>query len=233
MKAIETLNPGLGQYRIDRATTGAPVWPLGLTGSMTDTDDYVSAAVASTTTTASTGIDTERVMSDQQARDVGYLIASPVELECCYAATIGSLEALTLVFSAKESVFSVSTRSFVACSSSMTFASSASASMPMPPSKRSAQRSEGTQHGFSGRDPARWALHDRGQPDSHGCVARRPDSAARPRGRGLLADRLNSMRFARADVERFATWSGDPTRCTLMRTSPGTPTLDSRSFMEF
>ena len=44
-------------------------------------------------------------MSDQQARDVGYLIASPIELQCCSAAMIGSLEALTLVFSAKESVF--------------------------------------------------------------------------------------------------------------------------------
>ena len=105
MRAMENLDPQLARQQVDRSATGAPIWPLGLTGSITHTDDFASAAVASTTTTVSLGIDTERVMSEQQARDVGDLVASSIELRHCHAAGIGPLEALTLVFSAKETVF--------------------------------------------------------------------------------------------------------------------------------
>jgi enterobactin synthetase component D len=44
-------------------------------------------------------------MSDQQARDVGSLIASSAELRHCSSAGIPPRESLTLVFSAKESIF--------------------------------------------------------------------------------------------------------------------------------
>jgi enterobactin synthetase component D len=105
MKAMEALDPQFARYHVRRAATGAPVWPPGLAGSITHTDDFASAAVASTATTVSLGIDTERIMSDQQAGDVGSLIASPVELRQCHVAGIPPREALTLVFSAKESIF--------------------------------------------------------------------------------------------------------------------------------
>jgi enterobactin synthetase component D len=105
MKAMEALDPQFARRHVGRTATGAPVWPLGLAGSITHTDDFASAAVASTATTVSLGIDTERVMSNQQARDVGNLIASSVELRHCDVAGIPPLEAITLVFSAKESIF--------------------------------------------------------------------------------------------------------------------------------
>jgi enterobactin synthetase component D len=104
-KALEALDPQFARTPIDRATTGAPIWPEGVTGSITHTDDYASAAVAWTTNVRSLGIDTERVMSSQQAGEVGDLIASATELGHGTAAGLPWLEALTLVFSAKESVF--------------------------------------------------------------------------------------------------------------------------------
>ncbi|NOT27595.1 MAG: 4'-phosphopantetheinyl transferase superfamily protein [Acidobacteria bacterium] len=105
MRALAALDPRFGRSPIDRATTGAPVWPEGVTGSITHTDDYASAAVAWTAHTVSLGIDTERVMSTPQAQDVGSLLASAAELRHCDAAGLSSLEAFTFVFSAKESVF--------------------------------------------------------------------------------------------------------------------------------
>ena len=61
--------------------------------------------VAWTSHAVSLGIDTERIVSSQQARDVADLVASATELRECTAAGLSSLEAFTLVFSAKESVF--------------------------------------------------------------------------------------------------------------------------------
>ena len=105
MQALAALDARFALKPIDRAATGAPVWPKGVAGSITHTDDYAAAAVAWTTSIASLGIDTERVMSSQQAHDVASLVASATELRYCAAAGIPPLEALTLVFSAKESAF--------------------------------------------------------------------------------------------------------------------------------
>jgi enterobactin synthetase component D len=102
---MEALDPRLAQHKVDRSTTGAPAWPPGITGSITHTDDFASAAVASTADAVSLGIDTERVLSDERARDVSNFVASSTELQHCSAAGITPLEALTLVFSAKESIF--------------------------------------------------------------------------------------------------------------------------------
>jgi enterobactin synthetase component D len=90
---------------VRRAKTGAPLWPETLTGSITHTDDFVSAAVARTTDAAALGIDTERILSDATARNVGDLVALPREVARARDAGLSQLEALTLVFSAKESIF--------------------------------------------------------------------------------------------------------------------------------
>ena len=105
MKAMEALDPRFAGQQVGRAAGGAPLWPQGLTGSITHTDDFVSAAVAWTTDAVALGIDTERIMSESQARDVGRMVAWPVEVAHARAAGMTRLEALTLVFSAKESIF--------------------------------------------------------------------------------------------------------------------------------
>ena len=105
MKAMEALDPRFAAQQVGRAASGAPLWPDGVTGSITHTDDFVSAAVARTTDAIALGIDTERIMSESQARDVGRMVAWPVEVAYARAAGMTRLEALTLVFSAKESMF--------------------------------------------------------------------------------------------------------------------------------
>ena len=103
--AMEALDNRLIGQDVERAPDGAPMWPLGLTGSITHTDDFAAAAVAWTTSILSIGIDTERVMDDQQATNLGDVIATPEELRHGIAAGFSAREALTLAFSAKESVF--------------------------------------------------------------------------------------------------------------------------------
>jgi enterobactin synthetase component D len=104
-KAIEALDDSLEGHEVRRASNGAPVWPDGLTGSITHTDDFACAAVARLRDAASLGIDTERIMSDAQAQQVADLVASTREVSCARDAGFTELEALTLIFSAKESVF--------------------------------------------------------------------------------------------------------------------------------
>ena len=105
MKAMEALDLRLAGRQVGRAANGAPLWPDGVTGSITHTDDFVSAAVARTTDAMALGIDTERIMSESQARDVGRVVAWTVEVAQARAAGMTRLEGLTLVFSAKESIF--------------------------------------------------------------------------------------------------------------------------------
>jgi enterobactin synthetase component D len=105
MKALEAIDRGLAGYEIGRSESGAPVWPGGVTGSITHTDDFAAAAVASCADTASLGIDTERIMSSAQAGQVAGLVASEREVAEACKAGLSRLEAITLVFSAKESIF--------------------------------------------------------------------------------------------------------------------------------
>lgn len=105
IKAIEALNGSCAEPHISRSVTGAPLWPKGMVGSITHTDDFAAAAVALTSDAIAVGIDTERIMSESRARHVGRLVAWPAEVAHGRAAGLSRLEALTLVFSAKESIF--------------------------------------------------------------------------------------------------------------------------------
>jgi enterobactin synthetase component D len=95
----------VAQRRVGRNAIGAPLWPAGIVGSITHTDDFASAAVALTADAMAVGIDTERVMSESQSRNVSRIVAWPAEVAYAREAGLRRLEALTLVFSAKESVF--------------------------------------------------------------------------------------------------------------------------------
>jgi len=104
-KAMLRLDPSLAGRGVGRRADGAPLWPEGVVGSITHTEGVAAAAVASTSDVMALGIDTERIMSDSQAREVSRLVAWPVELVHGCSAGMTRLEALTLVFSAKESIF--------------------------------------------------------------------------------------------------------------------------------
>ena len=87
--------PGIGQ-------NGAPQWPDGLAGSISHTS---SCALAVVSQNALTGIDGEVILSSEEAEDIkdGIINADEeVLLRCC---SLPFALALTLVFSAKESLF--------------------------------------------------------------------------------------------------------------------------------
>jgi enterobactin synthetase component D / holo-[acyl-carrier protein] synthase len=105
IKAMEALRGSWEVQHVGRSANGVPLWPDGVVGSITHTDDFASAAVARTGDAMAVGIDTERIMSESQARSVGCIIAWPDEVSHVRTAGFSRLEALTLVFSAKESIF--------------------------------------------------------------------------------------------------------------------------------
>ena len=105
LRALEALEGHRVSTVPPRTAGGAPLWPAGITGSITHTDDYAWAAVARTSQVEALGIDTERIMSADRAARVSPAIAWPSELAHARAVGCDRLEALTLIFSAKEAIF--------------------------------------------------------------------------------------------------------------------------------
>lgn len=103
--ALERLSPGLPRGPIERADSGAPVWPSDVVGSITHTHGFVSAAVGLASQVQGVGIDSEQIVSSERARAVTTRVAWSSELAHARQAGMDRLQALTLVFSAKESIF--------------------------------------------------------------------------------------------------------------------------------
>lgn len=86
----------------------SPDWPDGWVGSITHTEGFASAAVASKNALRSLGIDSERIMSCETANEVARLTLLPSEIvywEINLKSIINFETYVTLVFSAKESVY--------------------------------------------------------------------------------------------------------------------------------
>ena len=83
-----------------------PVWPAPVVGSITHVRGFASAAVARRSDASGIGLDVELIMTDALALDVLASIATPAELAAIVGATGWSTaRALTVVFSAKETIF--------------------------------------------------------------------------------------------------------------------------------
>ena len=91
--------------RIPRTANGAPGWPHGVTGSITHTEGYVSAAVARSDVISALGIDSERIVTEDRLRSIVGTIAWASELAAARDAGYDRLVSATLVFSAKETIF--------------------------------------------------------------------------------------------------------------------------------
>lgn len=78
-----------------------PVWPEGLVGSISHTEDYCAAAVASAESVVGLGIDVERARTLKE--EVAQRITSADELE--RLPEVGRLDWATVLFSAKESFY--------------------------------------------------------------------------------------------------------------------------------
>jgi enterobactin synthetase component D len=99
---------GLGVHvagAVRRRLDGTPAWPTGVTGSITHTHGFVTAAVALTARAGAIGIDSETILSAERARRVAGVFATPAEIAAAQSAGFDRETAVTLIFSAKESLF--------------------------------------------------------------------------------------------------------------------------------
>jgi enterobactin synthetase component D len=84
---------------------GAPVWPTGFVGSISHCNGWALAAVARETQVQAIGIDMEEGMTAELALPIRKQIASDTEQHWLDQQPLPPEVALTLVFSAKESLF--------------------------------------------------------------------------------------------------------------------------------
>jgi len=87
--------------RADRA----PAWPRGIVGAITHTRGYAAAAVARAEDARGIGLDVEPIVDDEAMQTIAQQVAMDGELDAIRAAGLSHAAALTLVFSANESLF--------------------------------------------------------------------------------------------------------------------------------
>jgi enterobactin synthetase component D len=90
---------------INIAPDRRPLWPPGVVGAITHTDSLVMATVAYAEHYRGIGIDCERILTRLQYSQVARQVSSREELDALLNKGIDDLTALTLIFSAKESLF--------------------------------------------------------------------------------------------------------------------------------
>lgn len=97
---------GCAQALIPQQSDRSPGWPAGVVGAITHTVGYAAALVASCTMYDGVGIDCERLLAPDQL-PLQRHICTPNELDNLHAMqqTWSLAELLTLVFSAKESLY--------------------------------------------------------------------------------------------------------------------------------
>jgi enterobactin synthetase component D len=83
-----------------------PLWPSGLTGSITHSHGFAAAVVANTDDVRSIGIDSEYMIKHQTAENVAsHILTGPEDFSKNRDVVDNSDQYLTLIFSAKESIF--------------------------------------------------------------------------------------------------------------------------------
>jgi enterobactin synthetase component D len=106
--AQEALGRLLGRPFVDPIAIGvdrAPVWPAGIVGAITHAEGFAAAAVARATDTRGLGIDSEPIVAAGASSAVIEQATVSGELEALGGSGMDQALLLTLVFSAKESLF--------------------------------------------------------------------------------------------------------------------------------
>ncbi len=104
--ALRAHSPSSTEHAIPRGADRAPVWPAHIVGSITHTQGYAAAAVADARALRGVGLDIERWVRPSAPANLGAHLARPGELARLVAESGWSeVEALTLLFSAKESLY--------------------------------------------------------------------------------------------------------------------------------
>ncbi len=104
--ALRECAPGLAEHGVGTGPNREPLWPAGAVGSIAHTTGYVVSVATSHPPILALGVDVERWMDPAAPQRIGAHIAARGELDALAARTGWSLaRLLTLVFSAKESIF--------------------------------------------------------------------------------------------------------------------------------
>lgn len=96
-------NIGLTIESLPTGLTREPVWPQGVTGSISHSKQLAISCIANTSDYLSLGIDAEEMMKPEVAAEIALTIATQSELH--YLDTLNSDLSLTLLFSAKEALY--------------------------------------------------------------------------------------------------------------------------------
>jgi enterobactin synthetase component D len=104
-EALERLVPSWGRAPVPIGIDRAPVWPAGVLGSITHADGFAAAVVARAADARGLGLDSERIIDASAMDAVAELATTHGELAALVHVRLSEAVVLTLVFSAKESLF--------------------------------------------------------------------------------------------------------------------------------
>jgi enterobactin synthetase component D len=103
--ALGRLAPRWLEEPIPVGADRAPVWPAGTVGAITHADGFAAAAVARSADARGLGLDSERIVAAAAMDAVAAQAVTREELGALARAGLSEAVLLTLVFSAKESLF--------------------------------------------------------------------------------------------------------------------------------
>jgi enterobactin synthetase component D len=105
-EALRACAPEHAEAIVGTGPDREPLWPPGIVGAITHTHHFASAAVARARDVRGIGLDAERLMTDHLAARVLSQIAATDEISALVSLSQWSTsEVLTVVFSAKETLF--------------------------------------------------------------------------------------------------------------------------------
>ncbi|MDX1505312.1 MAG: 4'-phosphopantetheinyl transferase superfamily protein [Spongiibacter sp.] len=96
---------GLDNVTLRSNNKRGPVWPKGFVGSISHTDDFACCALARAEHYLALGIDAQAWISEESAPRLSRRILSPGEKTLLTESDVPLAEGLSLVFSAKESIY--------------------------------------------------------------------------------------------------------------------------------
>jgi len=108
IKALAAINPPNSLWIIDQLPIRddhSPQWPQGTVGSISHSHSQAIAIAAPASNFVGLGIDCETVLSDSAAAEIAPWVLHPDDLHCKIDTPIGYGPLITLLFSAKESLF--------------------------------------------------------------------------------------------------------------------------------
>jgi enterobactin synthetase component D len=105
-EALRRCAPELASTPVGRGPNREPLWPPAIVGTIAHSKNYASVALARSCDLEAVGLDVERWIEPPVAEEIAEKIAGRDELDAVMRASgWSSARALTLVFSAKESLF--------------------------------------------------------------------------------------------------------------------------------